>query len=161
MRTLITLLFGLTIISCNSTEKENKISKQEIEQTSEPVYNTALKFINDYLDYSNHLKGKVKLIEWIENRTDVTDEFKIELKRILTEAKKKDPELGLGFDPILDAQDNPNKFKLDKTDSEFLIVRGVKWPNFRLTLKVKLVDDKWLVDGSGIVRIPRNKRVER
>ena len=74
----------------------------------------------------------------IESRTDVTTEFKIELKRILKEAEENDPKLGLGFDPILDAQNNPNEFEIDKTDSEFLIVKGENWTNVQLSLKMKL-----------------------
>tara|TARA_B100000941_G_C28478964_1_gene540941 strand:+ start:1161 stop:1604 length:444 start_codon:yes stop_codon:yes gene_type:complete len=120
-----------------------------------------IKFINDYLDFSNDLKSEIGLIEWVNQRHDVTGEFKNELNRILEEAEKNDPELGLGFDPILDAQDSPNRFKLDKSESEYLIVKGENWTEFRLTLKMKLVDNKWLVDGAGIINVPENRRIKR
>lgn len=74
---------------------------------------------------------------------------------------KEDSELGLGFDPILDAQDNPDEFEIDYTDSVYLIVKGVKWPEFRLTIKLKFETNKWLVDGSGIVNIAENRRIKR
>jgi hypothetical protein len=64
----------------------------------------------------------------------VTVGFKVELKRIIDEAEKNDPELGLGFDPVLDAQDNPSKFEIDNTDSEYLIVKGVKWADFEIEI---------------------------
>ncbi len=155
MRTLIAIFLGLLIFSSHTTYK------QEIKQPLEPNYNIAIKFINDYLDYINDLQSEIPLIEWVQNRTDITTEFKIELKRILVEAEENDPELGLGFDPIIDAQDNPNEFELDKTDSEFLIVKGKDWPDFKLTLKMKLVGAKWLVDGAGIINVPENKRMKR
>jgi len=107
------------------------------------------------------LKSEIGLIEWVNQRHDVTGEFKNELNRILEEAEKNDPELGLGFDPILDAQDSPNRFKLDKSESEYLIVKGENWTEFRLTLKMKLVDNKWLVDGAGIINVPENRRIKR
>ena len=161
MKTIIILLLGLTIFSCNSTDSKFETSKKETIQTSEPNYQVAIQFINDYLAYSNDFKSKVGLIEWVNKRTDVTVGFKAELKRIIDEAEKNDPELGLGFDPVLDAQDSPNKFELDKSDSEYLVVKGVKWIDFKLTLKLKLEGNKWLVDGAGIINIPENKRIER
>lgn len=161
MRTLTIFLLGLIILSCQTIESKSETSVTTTPQSTEPDYQVALKFINDYLDYSNDLKSQIGQIEWIESRTDITTEFKIELKRTLKEAEENDPELGLGFDPILEAQDNPNEFEIDKTDSEFLIVKGIDWPDFLLTLKVKLVDNKWLVDGAGIINVPANKRIKR
>lgn len=132
-----------------------------MKQSSGPNYQLAVQFINDYLDYSNDLQSEIGLIEWVNKRDDVTVEFKSELKRILEDAEKSDPELGLGFDPILDAQDSPNKFELYNTDSEYLVVRGHDWTEFKLTLKMKLVDKNWLVDGSGIINVPKNNRINR
>ncbi|MBZ9788467.1 hypothetical protein LB456_13455 [Psychroflexus sp. CAK57W] len=161
MRTLTILLLGLTFLSCNSTDSKSEHSSNEPKQSSEPNYKVAIQFINDYIDFSNDRQSEVGLIEWINQRHDVTVDFKNELNRILEQAEKNDPELGLGFDPILDAQNNPNRFELEKTESEYLIVKGENWPEFRLTLKMKLVDSKWLVDGAGIINVPENKRIKR
>ncbi|SDG82523.1 hypothetical protein [Psychroflexus sediminis] len=143
------------------TDSKKESSKTTTPLSSEPNYEVAIQFINDYLDFINDLESEIALIDWISKRNDVTVEFKNELKRIIDKAKKNDFELGLGFDLILDAQDNPNEFELDKTDSEFLIVKGKDWPDFRLTLKLKPEDNKWLVDGAGIINIPENKRIKR
>jgi hypothetical protein len=161
LRILIILFLGLTIISCNSTNSKNEPAELEQTQNTEPNYQVAIQFINDYLDYSNDLKSEIRLIEWVNKRNDVTTEFKNELKRILDEAEKNDPELGLGFDPILDAQDNPNKFEIDKVASEYLVVKGLEWSEFQLTLKLKYDGNKWLVDGSGIINVPENKRIKK
>ena len=161
MRILTIFLLGFIILSCHTTESKREPSEMAKSQSIEPYYQVAIKFINDYLDFSNDLNSEIGLIEWVNQRHDVTREFKNELNRILEEAEKNDPELGLGFDPVLDAQDSPNRFKLDKAESEYLIVKGENWTEFRLTLKMKLIDNKWLVDGAGIINVPENKRIKR
>jgi len=119
-------------------DSKRETSETITRQSTEPDYQVALKFINDYLEFTNDRKSDIGLIEWVNSRKDLTVEFKSELKRILDEAEKEDPELGLGFNPILDAQDSPDRFLLDSTDYEFLIVKGEDWTEFRLTLKIKL-----------------------
>jgi hypothetical protein len=69
-----------------------------------------------------------------------------------------EPGYGLGFDPILDAQDNPEKFEIVRKDGSFLVVRGVDWPEFTVTMKLKLIGLQWLVEGCGIVNIPEEKK---
>lgn len=161
LRTLTIFLLGLIILSCQTTDSKSETSETTMSQSTEPDYQVAIKFINDYLDFTNDRQSETGLIEWGNSRKDVTVTFKSELKRILNEAEKNDPELGLGFDPILDAQDSPNRFNLDKTESEYLIVKGENWTEFRLTLKMKLKENKWLVDGSGIINVPKDKRIKR
>lgn len=161
LKTLIILLLGLTILSCNATDSKKESSTTKTTQTSDPNYQVGIQFINDYLDFCNGSRLNTGILEWINNRADVTKDFKKELKRILDEAEKQDPEIGLGFDPILDAQDNPNKFEIDRTDYEYLVVKGVKWTDFKLSMKLKLKKDKWLVDGVGIINVPKNKRIKR
>lgn len=67
----------------------------------------------------------------------------------------------MGFDPVLDAQDWPYKLEIYETKDEYLIVNGVNWTNFKLALKMKFEDSKWLVDGAGIINISDNKRIKR
>ncbi len=161
MKTFTILLLGLVLLSCQTTESKSENSPTAKSQSTEPNYQVAINFANEYLDFINDRKSEIGRSEWLNSRKDVTVSFKSELERIIGEAEKNDPELGLGFDPILDAQDNPNEFEIEKTDSEFLIVKGKDWPDFQLTLKVKLVDNKWLVDGAGIINVPENKRIKR
>lgn len=151
----------LTIISFNNSSSKSEIHECSQTPNSEINYEVGLRFINDYLVYCNDLQSKIGLYEWIKNRDDLTIRFKNDLKIILDESMKEDSELGLGFDPILDAQDNPDEFEIDYTDSVYLIVKGVKWPEFRLTIKLKFETNKWLVDGSGIVNIAENRRIKR
>ncbi len=125
---------------------------------------TALTFINAYVDNCNKMKESVGVVEWLNSNNLTTNSFKIEVKTIIEEAYKEDPELGLGFNLIFDAQDYPTEgFDLEVFDSKtnYIIVKGKDWVDFKLTIKVALEDNKWFVDGCGIVNIPKDKRSER
>jgi len=72
--------------------------------------------------------------------------------------------MGLGADPIFDAQDYPSKgFELESIDetTNYLTMKGKDWSEFKLTMKVVEENGKWLVDGCGIVNIPKDKRAAR
>lgn len=164
MVTLTTILF----ISCGQHGKENKAlltdtPPQSVSQKASKVDN-ALKFINAYVDNSNKMVDKVDIVDWVNSNNLTTKGFKVELKRINDDAYKAEPEVGLDFDPILDAQDNPDKgFELETFDerTNYLTVRGIDWPEFKLTMKISEEDGNWLVDGCGIVNIPQDKRAEK
>lgn len=96
--------------------------------------------------------------------TLVTIGFKTEFKKIIDDALKQDPELGLDADPIFDAQDYPDKgFELDTFDEKtnYITLKGKDWSEFKLTLKMLEQNGNWLVDGCGIINIPANKRAKR
>lgn len=72
--------------------------------------------------------------------------------------------MGLGFNPIFDAQDFPEKgFELIDCDTRlgYVTVKGIDWPDFFVVLRVVQQDKKWLVDGAGVVNIPVGKRAKR
>jgi hypothetical protein len=124
----------------------------------------ALTFINSYVDNCNKMSEAIDIIEWVNSNNLTTNHFKTEVKSIMEEAFKEDPELGLGFDPIFDAQDyDDNGFELVTYDSKtnYVVVKGKNWSDFKLTIKVVLEDNKWLVDGCGIINIPKDKQSER
>src|SRR5437764_4590505 len=101
---------------------------------------------------------------WVERNPLLTNNFKTFYRNLLDAAQKEDPEVGLDFDPIFDAQDFPDKgFEIVNCDNEtgYVTVRGKDWADFVLVLKVIQQDNKWLVDGSGVINIPVNKRAKR
>ena len=150
------LLLTLYFFSCTT----NKQQDTSTPKTADPNYEVALQFINAYAAHSNSSAG-TSVIDWISQRTDVSAVFKTELTRILTEAEQEDPALGLGSDPILDAQDHPDQFEIDRSKGNFVTVKGTDWPEFQLTLRLTNQNGPWLVHGSGIVNIPENKRAQR
>jgi hypothetical protein len=165
----ITLPLTLTLfVSYGLREKDNKdLFFEAPQQTTSQKINkvdNALKFINGYVENANKMTSRVNIVEWVNSNNLSTNGFKSELKKIIDDAYKAEPEVGLDFDPILDAQDNPDKgFELEAFDenTNYLTVRGKDWQEFKLTMKIIEVNGKWLVDGCGIVNIPHDKRATR
>ena len=143
--------------------KEVKAKKTELNYT-DSITNVALQFINEYVSNCNKTKEQIGIIEFVNAHPNVSIEFKTELKRMIEEAEKSDPEYGLGFDPIFDAQDYPNNgFKLSGYDSNtnYLTVEAINWKGFTITMRVKELDNKWLVTGCGVINIPKDKQAKR
>ena len=172
---LIILVFSLTLISYKKKveNKPEKIIQQENieidkETKSEIDIIVALKFINEYSEFCNKQFKKQTTItskSFIEKNEFLSDSFKKKYKELIETAEKEDPELGLDFDPIFDAQDFPeNGFELSSVEkSGYLIVKGKgsEWANFTVKLKVINFENKWLVDGAGVINIPENLREKR
>jgi hypothetical protein len=161
-------IFVLTIflsISCgqnSNTKKKMEVSSTESKDNLR--VKNALKFINSYVDNCNKMNESMGVVEWVNSNKMTTNRFKAELKTILENAYKIEPEIGLDSDPIFDAQDYPDKgFELEMFDNKtnFVVVKGKDWPDFKLTLKMGLENDNWLVDGCGIINIPNEKRITR
>ena len=76
--------------------------------------------------------------------------------RQLRAPKVKCPELGLGFDPIFDAQDYPDiGYRIKSFDSKTGIVQLESSDNlgYHAKVRVKLIGNKTLVDGAGVIRM--------
>ncbi|MCX7549642.1 DUF3828 domain-containing protein [Xanthomarina sp. F2636L] len=159
MRTL-TIILLLTLFSCKqSVSKEKEVA---IEQNQAELI--ALEFINNYVEFCNDRNTELGLTDWISKQPNISENFKNELKKISTEAEKNNPELGLGFDPIFDAQDYPdNGFELEKAEfkSEYITVKGKDWNDFKLKIKMERKNEQWLVNGVGIINMTENERVGR
>jgi hypothetical protein len=157
-----------TLKSTNiDTTKTNQIESNDetlsIETLNTPV-DVALTFIHSYVDNCNKMNKSTGIIEWVHANPLTTKNFKDVTKKIIEDAYLEDPEMGLGFDPIFDGQDYPDEgFELEEYDSitNFIVVKGENWDDYKLTLKVVLENDKWLVDGCGIINIPKEKRSDR
>jgi len=87
----------------------------------------------------------------------VTEAFKATLEQMVNDALKAEPELGLGYDPILNAQDYPEQgFTLASWDAATgrAVVQGIGWESFQITLWLVQQEGKTLVDGCGAVHAP-------
>lgn len=76
---------------------------------------------------------------------------------MIDEGWKEDPEVGLGYDPILSAQDYPDKgFEFDSIDqnNNCVFLKGKGEAQFKVVVRVVEKNSKWLVDGAGIVNMP-------
>jgi hypothetical protein len=164
-------IFVLVLLICascrQSTDSKIPINNTSIKSTEvgqdKPI-DRALIFLNSYVDNCNKMKGSIGVVEWVNANKLTTNNFRTELKRIMDEANKLEPEIGLDADPIFDAQDYPDKgFELDSFDSEtnYIVVKGKNWPDFKLTIKMVSENDDWLVEGCGMINIPNDKRIAK
>src|SRR5690606_21128318 len=84
---------------------------------AEPNPQIAVDFINAYIDNVNKMGKSQEIREWIQSSEFVTTAFKTELVKLVTKALEKEPEVGLNYDPILNAQDYPEEgFELTNFD---------------------------------------------
>lgn len=144
-------------LNTNSNDKE----VPEFASEKNSAADAALTFINAYVENCNKLKESTDILLWVNSCPMVTKEFKLELKKLLDDAHQKDSVMGLDADPIFAAQDYPDQgFVLDSADSNksYLTLRGKNWSEFKLTMKLKNEEGKWLVDGCGIINMPEEKR---
>ncbi len=121
----------------------------------------ALKFMNDYVELCTTRNPNEK--DWVKQNKLLTDSFKASYKKLISDAEKKDPEYGLGFDPIFDTQDFPTGFEFSNYEkgTGYVTVKGKDWADFILVLKVVRQHNEWLVDGAGVINIPKEKRAKR
>ena len=169
MKTLVILISLISLISCNQSTKTvvktNVIDDKKPRRILNYDYNIALKFINEYTENCNNQIGDTVNLSntdlWIQNNKYLSKDFKSKYKSIIETAKKNDPELGLDFDPIFDAQDFPDKgFTIYEIDSinQFVKVKGIDWDEFKLTLKVINKNNTTFIDGIGIVNMSKSTK---
>ncbi len=131
----------LLLISCGQSNKKGDARVVNV-----------LAFVNSYIVIDASSPEDVEA--WIKSCNLVTESFKNEYKRVMDKGWDSDPELGLGFDPVINGQDRPDKgYELDYMNGNYVFLKGKGQEQFKLTVKVIKKDDIWLVDGSGIVNI--------
>ncbi len=168
MKRIIILSVTILFASCGQDSDKKTIHEVRVTESNIPSENVpveiGLEFINSYVANCNKVEESVGVVEWVNGSNMVTKRFKKELKTIVDEAYKANPEMGLDADPIFDAQDYPDKgLELESFDSKtnFIVVKGKEWADFKLTMKMVLENDNWLVDGCGIINVPNGKRIAR
>ncbi|MCK0123571.1 hypothetical protein MWU76_04100 [Gelidibacter sp. F2691] len=173
MKYILSLVFVFSFLACKS-EKHRAIEASDAELPNsdlyEPLeseaasddenYQAALDFLNAYIEN----KDTLEILEFVKASPLATENLKTALETILIEAWEENPTVGLGFDPLFDAQDYPDKgVILHSFDPEtgYVMAKGVEWTDFRVVLRVVNEDGHILVDGCGVVNIPEEKRAER
>lgn len=154
----ILLLF---LFACNFTQHNADYAEKAKQHNakvvaSEMMISTALSFINDYVKNCNKMKEAVAAVDWVNKSDKVTQEFKTALKKLMDDAYVNDSESGLDADPIFNAQDYPDKgFDLEKIDysAKMVHLKGIEWPDFKLKIRMTKQNNKWLVDGCGMVNL--------
>lgn len=162
IKQLLCLILFLVFFGCKEGVAP-EIQQNAIKEEVTPASTVALQFINEYIQSFDVSNPEKTPYEWVKTNPYATETLKKELKDLYEEAEKQDSEMRLDFDPILDAQDNPDEFEVESADNRtgYIIVRGKEWKDFRLAMILKQEKGKWLVDGCGVVNIPKEKRIAR
>jgi hypothetical protein len=121
-------------------------------------------FMKEYKTYCDKEGDKETALQWVQRNTKVTDNFRKAYNKMVLDALKEDPEIGLGFDPVWDGQDYPQKdlviLRCDD-NSDYVMFKGVDLDTYRVVLKVIKTGKGWLVDGAGVVNIHKDKQAPR
>lgn len=177
MKYILSVSLTLMLLSCES-KKENSteittphtesaavnVAKEKVETVAKLEPQVAVDFLNSYIKNCNSGDENNGIVEFIQSSPLATKQFKSNLKKLIADAFAEDPVMGLGFDPLFDAQDYPDAgVELLDFNSEtgYLTVKGIKWKDFKVTMKVVEQNGKTMVDGCGVVNIPEDKRAER
>lgn len=159
------LFIALAAASClENAQNEESAPAVHSESVTESQKTTALKFINGYVENANLMGKAIETREWANQNPLASEHFKRTLNQLIGDAEKADPELGLDFDPILDAQDYPDEgFKVEEADEEtgYVTVAGKKWTDFKVKMKLVRAGQQWLVDGCGVINIPEEEQIKR
>ncbi|SMG54235.1 hypothetical protein SAMN05661096_04130 [Marivirga sericea] len=109
MNKIIQTLLVLTLFACSSDKQtnhgesekttplqsENEEAKKVVqaETTTEDLNpQVAVDFINSYVDNPEKMGDRIEIREWTRNSELVTDYFKTELDKMITEAYEREPE---------------------------------------------------------------------
>ena len=159
----LVLALSISLISCQQTNNSETNNVHETEEKSveqgQPDTDIALNFINGYVANCNKMSEAESAMDWVHPNMTVSVSFKNELNQMMEEAYETDPEMGLGFDPIFNAQDYPQEgFELESVDPKTgnVTVAGKDWKEFKLVIRL-IYDREWLVDGCGAVNMSSGK----
>lgn len=135
-------------------------SSEQEKASDDQNYQAALDFINNYIETKNELE----ILEFVNTSPLASQNLRTALENIVIKAWEEHPKVGLGFDPLLDAQDYPSEgFELHEFNPESgdVLVKGIGWEDFKVRMKIVKEDGHLLVDGCGAVNIPEEKRAPR
>lgn len=118
----------------------------------------AEQFANQYLAWLARVESaEMSARAWLIGNALASDALLAQFEQLENAAWAADPELGLGADLLLDAQDFPTEgFEFARCDvsTDTVWLRGKQWQDFSVALRLVKQADRWLVDGMGAVNMP-------
>ena len=113
----------------------------------------AMTFINGYVKASKARSWNSE--KWVASNPLVTENFRRARAKLIADGLKKDPEVGLDADPVINGNDCPESYtvKSAKASGDLASVVLIGPKDLPAQLKVRLVKSggKWLVDASGMM----------
>lgn len=156
----IVLAVFVNVNTFSATRKSNSNKKNSSSQINSEAAQVALKFLKEYTEVlENNTTGipndvsnpEDYDVEYIYFKTTdlITERFRNELLKLTVECYSEED--GCGADLITGHQYYDPKLKILSYNSNkgIVIIQGVDMPDFKVKVKVKNVNGKWLVDNSG------------
>lgn len=163
----ILLLSGITLIGCHESKKnmlvqnpatidsiivpKRKITIPKTAIVTDADASLAVSFVNGYIDNRDELRSLDEIGAWVAASPYVTDNFKMAIKSEIIDINNE-PETNLDADIIFNAQDYPDEgLELESFDKKKgqVVLRGKRWKDFKLKIKLVEENGKWLVDDCG------------
>lgn len=125
-----------------------------------PAAQIANQFLNAYV---NHIVGDAQknentTLQWLQQNTLVTENFKNAYQQLLNKLEQEGGYMDADY--ILNAQDFPEKgFKIQSCNetANTVILEGIDWQEFKVTVKMLDTETGWQVDGSGSLNMDNNE----
>lgn len=151
------LIFMVLISSCSNPEQKVEIESEPLDEELPNAETIAVNFINNYAAYCEHHTGEFSVVDWANNEEYVSSIFVDSLEKMITDAYEIEPEMGLGYDPIFNAQDYPSEgfeFKTLTMEQTYLVtVCGKEWKEFEVKIKLASTRASMLIIGAGVVNM--------
>ncbi len=141
----IVLAIFVNVNTFSATRKSNSSKKNSSSQINSEAAQVALKFITEYSSMTDNT-------EYMRNTKLITEKLRSEYFQIFADAYLNDDIVDA--DSIIAGQDAPSKYKVISYNSKtgLVVVQGIDWKK-QIKLKVKKINGKWLVDGSGVLNM--------
>lgn len=141
----IVLAVFMNVNTFSATKKSSLSKKSSSSQINSEAAQVALKFITEYSSMTDNT-------EYMRNTKLITEKLRSEYFQIFADAYLDDDIVDV--DSIIDGQDAPSKYKIISYNSKtgLVVVQGIDWKK-QIKLKVKKINGKWLVDGSGMLNM--------
>ena len=156
----IVLAVFVNVNTFSATRKSNSNKKNSSSQINSEAAQVALKFLKEYTEVLENNTTSIPNdvsnpedydVEYIYFKTTdlITERFRNELLKLTVECYSEAD--GCGADLITGHQYYDPKLKILSYNSNkgIVIIQGVDMPDFKVKVKVKNVNGKWLVDNSG------------
>ena len=117
---------------------------------------TAITFINGYVAFIEGNSNEFPPYSWVQENALLSHELKSAYKATIEAGYLEDPELGIGYDPILNAQDIPsNKGYMAiscNPEKHTVELQGKESKAFRNTVELTYVGGRWLIISIGSIK---------
>ena len=156
----IVLAVFVNVNTFSATRKSNSNKKNSSSQINSEAAQVALKFLKEYTEVLENNTTSIPNdvsnpedydVEYIYFKTTdlITERFRNELLKLTVECYSEEDGCGAYLIKWNQYYDPKLKILSYNSNKGIVIIQGVDMPDFKVKVKVKNVNGKWLVDNSG------------